>query len=108
MKLILVVGLDGLERTCTFAAAIVSHLDQESYEWVLECYKTMTEGASGLSCIFSDRDPAFKKAMKESMPGIHHFACMWHLANNIKEKGLSFFGKDSGPRTNKMMQLFYI
>ncbi|CAM9712918.1 unnamed protein product [Chrysoparadoxa australica] len=89
-KLVLMVGIDGDARSCIFASALISHEDEDSFEWILEQYKEMTQGAAALSCIFSDREPALIAAIDKLRPRVGQFTCKWHIMKNIRKKLLRY------------------
>lgn len=74
-------GYNNHRQTCVFGATLLYDETAESFAWAfnifIECHEGKIPGI-----IFTDQDPAMKKALKVVMPGVRHALCSWHIQQN--------------------------
>ncbi|XP_019157977.1 PREDICTED: protein FAR1-RELATED SEQUENCE 5-like [Ipomoea nil] len=77
-------GVDNHKRCITFGAGLIAKEDVESYEWLVQKFKTAMEYTP--RCTITDQDPALKIVMPQAMPTARHRFCMWHIMTKVGEK----------------------
>ncbi|KAL9666743.1 hypothetical protein QQ045_001081 [Rhodiola kirilowii] len=77
-------GIDNHKKSVTFAAALLSNEDVESYTWMLECFKKCMARAPQI--VLTDQDPALRAVVPKVMPNAHHRYCIWHIMNKLSVK----------------------
>ena len=73
------VGRDG--GTVLLATAMMTHENQESFEWAFQQFKRFFGGQP--HCMFTDGDKAMAAAMRSTFPETKHYLCIWHLSQTI-------------------------
>ncbi|KAL9680977.1 hypothetical protein QQ045_012758 [Rhodiola kirilowii] len=74
-------GIDNHKKSVTFAAALLSSEDVESYTWILECFKKCMGHAPQI--VLTDQDPALQVVVPKIMPDAHHRYCIWHIMKKL-------------------------
>ncbi|XP_019196123.1 PREDICTED: protein FAR1-RELATED SEQUENCE 3-like [Ipomoea nil] len=77
-------GVDNHKKCVTFAAALISREDVDSYCWALRHFKTAMGGAPPIA--MTDQDPAMKVADAKEFPDTRHRYCMWHIMTKVGDK----------------------
>ncbi|XP_031099056.1 protein FAR1-RELATED SEQUENCE 5-like [Ipomoea triloba] len=77
-------GVDNHKRCITFGAGLLSKENSESYEWLLNSFKTAM-GATP-RCAITDQDPVLKVTLPKVMPTTRHRFCMWHIMTKVGDK----------------------
>uniref|UniRef100_A0A7N0TSA9 SWIM-type domain-containing protein n=1 Tax=Kalanchoe fedtschenkoi TaxID=63787 RepID=A0A7N0TSA9_KALFE len=77
-------GVDNHKSCISFAGALLSNEDVESYEWLLESFRKVL-GSSPRIWV-TDQDPAMRIAIKRVFPDSIHRLCMWHITKKFTDK----------------------
>ncbi|XP_019170963.1 PREDICTED: protein FAR1-RELATED SEQUENCE 5-like [Ipomoea nil] len=77
-------GVDNHKKCVTFAAALISREDVDSYFWALRHFKIAMGGASPIA--MTDQDPAMKVAVVKEFPDSRHRYCLWHIMTKVGDK----------------------
>ncbi|KAL9667302.1 hypothetical protein QQ045_001653 [Rhodiola kirilowii] len=77
-------GNDNHKKSVTFAAALLSNEDVESYTWMLECFKKCMGRAPQI--VLTDQDPALRVVNPKVMSDAHHRYCIWHIMKKLSVK----------------------
>lgn len=67
------------------AYAIVDSENDASWNWFFECF-IEAFGERENMCFVSDRNTNIWYATNEVYPGVQHYACIWHMWNNLLKK----------------------
>ncbi|XP_019164315.1 PREDICTED: protein FAR1-RELATED SEQUENCE 5-like [Ipomoea nil] len=76
--------VDNHKRCITFGAGLIAKEDVESYEWLVNKFKTAMEYTP--RCTTNDQDPTPKIVVPQTMPTTKHRFCMWHIMTKVGEK----------------------
>ncbi|KAK9723953.1 hypothetical protein RND81_05G036800 [Saponaria officinalis] len=79
------VGIDNHNKSVTFACALLSNEDEESFVWVFQKFKEAMRGKEP-QIIITDQDPAIRNAVPAVFKTARHRFCMWHIMNKVKDK----------------------
>ncbi|KAL9659039.1 hypothetical protein QQ045_018604 [Rhodiola kirilowii] len=77
-------GIDNHKKSVTFADALLSSEDVESYTWILECFKKCMGHAPQI--VLTDQDPALRVVVPKVIPDAHHRYCIWHIMKKLSVK----------------------
>ncbi|KAL9663271.1 hypothetical protein QQ045_028110 [Rhodiola kirilowii] len=80
-------GVDNNKRSVTLAICLISNEDEDSYTWLLECFRKSISHLP--SVLVTDQDAAMKAAIAKIFPESTHRFCMWHIAEKMKAKVLA-------------------
>ncbi|KAL9668989.1 hypothetical protein QQ045_006530 [Rhodiola kirilowii] len=77
-------GIDNHKNSITFAAALLSREDVESYTWLLNSFLKCMGRAPDI--VLTDQDPSLRVVVPKVMPGTHHRFCIWHIMKKLSVK----------------------
>nr|XP_016458686.1 PREDICTED: uncharacterized protein LOC107782324 [Nicotiana tabacum] len=77
--------LDGAGHILPLAYSVVDSENDAAWLWFFEQFK-MTYGERENMCIVLDRNESIIKYLSRVYPTVPHFACIWHLWNNVYKK----------------------
>ncbi|KAL9677862.1 hypothetical protein QQ045_015698 [Rhodiola kirilowii] len=77
-------GIDNHKKGVTFAAALLSSEDVESYTWILECFKKCIGRAPQI--VLTDQYPALRVVVPKVMIDAHHRYFIWHIMKKLSVK----------------------
>ncbi|KAL9686182.1 hypothetical protein QQ045_023637 [Rhodiola kirilowii] len=77
-------GIDNHKNSITFAAALLSREDIESYTWLLNCFLKCMGRAPNI--VLTDQDPSLREVVPKVMPDTHHRFCIWHIMRKLSTK----------------------
>ena len=86
--------VDGNGATRILAMSFIVDETEESYTWVLECFKDAFREAPAV--IFTDSDHAMKAAIASVFPTAQHLLCIWHLSKNMVTHIKAACGSNTG------------
>ncbi|KAK9735787.1 hypothetical protein RND81_04G227700 [Saponaria officinalis] len=78
-------GIDNHKKSVTFACALLSNEDEESFIWVFEKFMDAM-GRKEPHIIITDQDPAIRNAVPTVFKTARHRFCMWHIMNKVADK----------------------
>ncbi|KAK9749956.1 hypothetical protein RND81_02G161500 [Saponaria officinalis] len=78
-------GIDNHKKSVTFACALLSNEDEESFVWVLQKFMEAM-GRKEQQLIITDQDPAIRNAVPVVFKTTRHRFCMWHIMNKVSDK----------------------
>jgi MULE transposase domain len=82
MPLVLFVGVNHHGQSILFAYSFVSREDDVSYKWVfskfVKCMGILKPGA-----ILTDQCKSIENGVRDSLPGIVHHFCSWHITQKL-------------------------
>ncbi|KAK9756855.1 hypothetical protein RND81_01G125000 [Saponaria officinalis] len=87
-------GVDHHKRSVTFAAALLSHEDEQSFTWVFQKFLDAM-GQREPQCIINDQDPAMKNVLPVFFKQAMHRFCMWHIMQKVPDKVGISISKDT-------------
>ncbi|KAL9664426.1 hypothetical protein QQ045_019826 [Rhodiola kirilowii] len=73
--------VDNHKKFVSFAAALLSSENAESYTWILECFKKCMGRA--LQIVLTEQDHALWVVVPNVMPNAHHRYCIWHIMKKL-------------------------
>ncbi|KAL9672143.1 hypothetical protein QQ045_028391 [Rhodiola kirilowii] len=97
-------GIDNHKNSITFAAALLSREDIESYTWLLNCFLKCMGRAPNI--VLTDQDPSLREVVPKVMPDTHHRFCIWHIMRKLSSN-VSFFGSINSEFRSKMKAIVY-
>ncbi|KAL9665327.1 hypothetical protein QQ045_020746 [Rhodiola kirilowii] len=77
-------GVDNHKRSITLAIGLISNENEDSYTWLLECFRKSISHLP--SVLVTDQDAAMKTTIAKIFPESTHRFCMWHIAEKMKAK----------------------
>uniref|UniRef100_A0A1U7YEQ5 Uncharacterized protein LOC104244106 n=1 Tax=Nicotiana sylvestris TaxID=4096 RepID=A0A1U7YEQ5_NICSY len=77
--------LDGAGHILPLAYGVIDSENDVSWTWFFEQFK-IAYGDRENMCIVSDRKESIIKSLSRVYPDVPHFACIWHLWNNVYKK----------------------
>ncbi|XP_070013769.1 uncharacterized protein [Nicotiana sylvestris] len=77
--------LDGAASTVFNSYGVIDSESDAIWTWFFEQFKIAYGGRENM-CIVSDRNESIIKYVSRVYPDVPHFACIWHLWNNIYKK----------------------
>ncbi|KAL9673325.1 hypothetical protein QQ045_029581 [Rhodiola kirilowii] len=77
-------GIDNHKNSITFAAALLSREDIESYTWLLNYFLKCMGRAPNI--VLTDQDPSLREVVPKVMPDTHHRFCIWHIMRKLSSK----------------------
>ncbi|XP_019226045.1 PREDICTED: uncharacterized protein LOC109207561 [Nicotiana attenuata] len=77
--------LDGAGHTLPLAYGVIDSENDATWTWFFEQFK-IAYGDRENMCIVSDRNESIIKSVSRVYPDVPHFACIWHLWNNVYKK----------------------
>ncbi|KAL9664284.1 hypothetical protein QQ045_019683 [Rhodiola kirilowii] len=108
-------GIDNHKKSVTFAAALLSREDVESYTWMLECFKKCM--GQDPQIVLTDQGPALRVVVPKVMPDAHHrwtskddFAfrkqkfIFWMLFESTIDSGWFFMGFDTALESQRQIR----
>ncbi|KAK9669665.1 hypothetical protein RND81_13G146800 [Saponaria officinalis] len=78
-------GIDNHKKSVTFACALLSNEDEESFAWVFEKFMDAV-GRKEPQIIITDQDPAIRNAVPKVFKTARHRFCLWHIMNKVNDK----------------------
>ncbi|KAK9676675.1 hypothetical protein RND81_11G092800 [Saponaria officinalis] len=78
-------GIDNHKKSVTFACALLSNEDEESFVWVFEKFMDAM-GRKEPQIIITDQDPAIRNAVPSVFKTARHRFCLWHIMNMVADK----------------------
>ncbi|KAK9715618.1 hypothetical protein RND81_06G177400 [Saponaria officinalis] len=78
-------GIDNHKKSVTFASALLSNEDEESFVWVFQKFMDAMGGKEP-KLLITDQDPAIRNAVPAIFKTARHRFCMWHIMNRVTEK----------------------
>ncbi|KAK9698102.1 hypothetical protein RND81_08G082500 [Saponaria officinalis] len=78
-------GIDNHKKSVTFACALLSNEDEESFVWVFQKFMEAM-GRKEPQLIITDQDPAIRNAVPAVFKTARHLFCMWHIMNKVVDK----------------------
>jgi len=95
LKLGCLTSVDENGHTYIVAVSLLMHEDLDSFKWVFRQFKH----AFGVepTCIYTDSDPAMRRAIVEELPSAAHFLCTFHLSMNLTTNVKRAFQDGKGP-----------
>ncbi|KAK9732748.1 hypothetical protein RND81_04G019300 [Saponaria officinalis] len=78
-------GIDNHKKSVTFACALLSNEDEESFVWVFENFMDAM-GRKEPQIIITDQDPAIRNVVPTVFKTARHRFCMWHIMNKVADK----------------------
>ncbi|KAK9740323.1 hypothetical protein RND81_03G026400 [Saponaria officinalis] len=78
-------GIDNHKKSVTFACALLSNEDEESFVWVFENFMDAM-GRKEPQIIITDQDPAIRNAVPTVFKTARHHFCLWHIMNKVADK----------------------
>ncbi|XP_019229220.1 PREDICTED: uncharacterized protein LOC109210277 [Nicotiana attenuata] len=77
--------LDGAGHILPLAYGVIDYENDAAWTWFFEKFK-IAYGERENMCIVSDRNESIIKSVSRVYPDVLHFACIWHLWNNVYKK----------------------
>nr|XP_009765360.1 PREDICTED: uncharacterized protein LOC104216925 [Nicotiana sylvestris] len=77
--------LDGAGHILPLAYCVIDSENDVAWTWFFEQFK-IAYGDRENMCIVSDRNESIIKSVSRVYPNVPHFACLWHLWNNVYKK----------------------
>ncbi|XP_070035798.1 uncharacterized protein [Nicotiana tomentosiformis] len=77
--------LDGAGHILPLAYGVIDLDNDAALSWFFEQFKE-AYGERENMCIVSDRNESIIKSVSRVYPAVPHFACIWHLWNNVYKK----------------------
>ncbi|XP_019224697.1 PREDICTED: uncharacterized protein LOC109206332 [Nicotiana attenuata] len=77
--------LDGAGHMFPLAYGVIDSENDAAWTWFFEQFK-IAYGVRENMCIVSDRNESIIKSVSRVNPDVPHFACIWHLWNNVYKK----------------------
>ncbi|XP_019253962.1 PREDICTED: uncharacterized protein LOC109232661 [Nicotiana attenuata] len=77
--------LDGAGHILPLAYGVIDSENDAAWTWFFEQFK-IAYGVRENMCIVSDRNESIIKSVSRVYPDVPHFACIWHLWNNVYKK----------------------
>ncbi|XP_075086289.1 uncharacterized protein LOC142168997 [Nicotiana tabacum] len=77
--------LDGAGHILPLAYGVIDSENDAAWSWFFEQFKE-AYGERENMCIISDRNESIIKSVLRVYPMVPHFACIWHLWNNVYKK----------------------
>ncbi|XP_019231148.1 PREDICTED: uncharacterized protein LOC109212000 [Nicotiana attenuata] len=77
--------LDGAGHILPLAYGVIDSENDAAWTWFFEQFK-IAYGDRENMCIVSDRNESIIKSVSRVYPDVPHFACIWHLWNNVYKK----------------------
>ncbi|XP_019261790.1 PREDICTED: uncharacterized protein LOC109239657 [Nicotiana attenuata] len=77
--------LDGAGHIFPLAYGVIDSENDAAWTWFFEQFK-IAYGDRENMCIVSDRNESIIKSVSRVYPDVPHFACIWHLWNNVYKK----------------------
>ncbi|XP_060190798.1 uncharacterized protein LOC132620107 [Lycium barbarum] len=77
--------LDGAGNILPLAYGVIDSENDRSWMWFFERFRE-AYGVRENMCIFSDRHESINKAVSRIYPNVPHYACIWHLWDNVCKK----------------------
>ncbi|XP_070003404.1 uncharacterized protein LOC142165732 [Nicotiana tabacum] len=77
--------LDGAGHILPLAYGVIDLENDAAWTWFFEQFK-IAYGDRKNMCIVSDRNESIIKSISRVYPDVPHFACIWHLRNNVYKK----------------------
>ncbi|XP_075078416.1 uncharacterized protein LOC142164327 [Nicotiana tabacum] len=77
--------LDGAGHILPLAYGIIDSENDAAWTWFFEQFK-IAYGERENMCVVSDRNESIIKSVSRVYPDVPHFACIWHLWNNVYKK----------------------
>ncbi|XP_019229221.1 PREDICTED: uncharacterized protein LOC109210278 [Nicotiana attenuata] len=84
--------LDGAGHILPLAYGVIDLENDAAWTWFFEQFK-IAYGVRENMCIVSDRNESIIKSVPRVYPDVPHFACIWHLWNNVYKKFKKSHGK---------------
>ncbi|KAK9740054.1 hypothetical protein RND81_03G007800 [Saponaria officinalis] len=78
-------GIDNHKKSVTFACALLSNEDEESFVWVFEKFMDAM-GRKEPQIIITDQDPAIRNAVPTVFKTARYRFCLWHIMNKVADK----------------------
>ncbi|KAK9689952.1 hypothetical protein RND81_09G093800 [Saponaria officinalis] len=78
-------GIDNHKKSVTFACALLSKEDEESFVWVFQKFMEAM-GRKEPQLIITDQDPAIRNAVPAVFKIARHRFYMWHIMNKFADK----------------------
>ncbi|KAK9723728.1 hypothetical protein RND81_05G021100 [Saponaria officinalis] len=78
-------GIDNHKKSVTFACALLSNEDEESFIWVFEKFMEAM-GRKEPQLTITDQDPAIRNAVPAVFKIARHRFCMWHIMKKVADK----------------------
>ncbi|XP_019235373.1 PREDICTED: uncharacterized protein LOC109215716 [Nicotiana attenuata] len=76
---------DGAGHILPLAYGVIDSENDAAWTWFFEQFK-IAYGDRENMCIVSDRNESIIKSVSRVYPDVPHFACIWHLWNNVYKK----------------------
>ncbi|KAK9704712.1 hypothetical protein RND81_07G006700 [Saponaria officinalis] len=100
-------GIDNHKKSVTFACALLSNEDEESFVWVFQKFMEAMRRKQP-QIIITDQDPTIKNSVPIVFKTARHRFCMWHIMKKVPDKidiitrkGTDFLSRLSGIVWNK-------
>ncbi|KAK9671025.1 hypothetical protein RND81_12G001600 [Saponaria officinalis] len=93
-------GIDNHKKSVTFACALLSNEDEESFVWVFEKFMDAM-GRKEPQIIITDQDPAIRNAVPTVFKTARHRFCLWHIMNKV----INEFGLDDNRWLSTMFDI---
>ncbi|KAK9676577.1 hypothetical protein RND81_11G086400 [Saponaria officinalis] len=77
--------IDNHKTSVTFACALLSNEDEESFVWVFEKFMDAM-GRKEPHIIIIDQDPAIRNAVSTVLKMARHRFCLWHIMKKVADK----------------------
>nr|XP_016469164.1 PREDICTED: uncharacterized protein LOC107791597 [Nicotiana tabacum] len=77
--------LDGAGHILPLAYGVIDSENDAAWTWFFEQFKIAYSDRENM-CIVSDRNECIIKSLSRVYPDVLHFACIWHLWNNVYKK----------------------
>ncbi|XP_019242577.1 PREDICTED: uncharacterized protein LOC109222714, partial [Nicotiana attenuata] len=77
--------LDGAGHILPLAYGVIDSENDAAWTWFFEQFKIAYSDRENM-CIVSDRNESIIKSVSRVYPDVPHFACIWHLWNNVYKK----------------------
>ncbi|KAK9713961.1 hypothetical protein RND81_06G061500 [Saponaria officinalis] len=78
-------GIDNHKKSVTFACALLSNEDEESFVWVFEKFMDAM-GRKEPHIIITDQDPVIRNAVPTVFKTARNRFCLWHIMNKVADK----------------------
>lgn len=79
--MVVLLGSNNHDRTCVFGFALLQNELAETYTWILETFLECMDGKQP-DTVLTDGCRSMNKALEETMPGVVHRICSWHIIKN--------------------------
>ncbi|KAL9676628.1 hypothetical protein QQ045_004844 [Rhodiola kirilowii] len=77
-------GIDNHKNSITFAAALLSREDVESYTWLLNSFLKCMGPVPNI--VLTDQEPSLRVVVPKVIPDTHHRFCIWHIMRKLSVK----------------------